>query len=115
MDNISVADIVCSWTSDPSQLSKRSESGETQVFVGPEGVIQNAKIILLTLPITSLRAVSDNLIRLVSLHEVGHALGLLGHSQNPADVMFFSEPLTDERKELSTRDSKTIVRLYSRK
>jgi predicted Zn-dependent protease len=61
------------------------------------------------------RPVNDNLIRSVSLHEVGHALGLTGHSRHPTDVMFFSESLVDDKRELSARDRKTLVRLYSRK
>ena len=47
------------------------------------------------------------------LHEIGHALGMHGHSPNRNDVMFLAstaEPIT----KLSTRDKNTIRKLYRR-
>lgn len=43
----------------------------------------------------------------VFLHEIGHSLGLIGHSCNAADLMFFSGS-----GELSARDKATFRRLY---
>ncbi len=45
----------------------------------------------------------------IALHEAGHALGLMGHSSQPSDVMFDSSK-TDK---LSNRDKRTIRRLYA--
>lgn len=46
------------------------------------------------------------------LHQAGHALGIAGHSVNPADVM--SRNSKTPKKALSTRDKKTLVKLYNR-
>ncbi len=47
------------------------------------------------------------------LHEIGHALGLTGHSPSPGDVMY--KYVTHEtRPVLSERDRRTLQALYSR-
>jgi predicted Zn-dependent protease len=42
-------------------------------------------------------------------HELGHALGVWGHSSNPADIMF-THPLVNE---LSVRDTNTVQKMYA--
>ena len=46
------------------------------------------------------------------LHEIGHALGIHGHSPNPQDVMF-SNATPEVYSTLSKRDINTIRRMYN--
>ena len=52
---------------------------------------------------------SDSIMKLLSLHELGHAIGIWGHSDNPNDIMFDT---LDAQTGLSARDINTINRLY---
>jgi len=49
------------------------------------------------------------LLKNIVAHELGHALGILAHSSNSADLMY---PVTDECSRLSQADINTIKQLY---
>jgi len=52
------------------------------------------------------------LLKNIATHELGHALGMLGHSANKTDMMY---PITDEHSRISQRDINTVTRLYEHK
>lgn len=109
------ADIVCTWTSDTSKFMNTAEAGETTVY-GANNVIQHCTIQILTVPhpMSPGVPVSEPRLRWICLHEIGHALGLGGHTRNPQDIMFFSTPLAEVWKDLTPRDISTIQALYSK-
>ncbi len=113
----SQTNIMCDWTGDPNKVVERGrpvEGGLTKLSGQPQGgsdvAIVSARITILTnrggMPLT------DDDMKIVCLHEVGHALGINGHSNSNADVMFFSEAPTIWPA-LTKRDRATISRLYA--
>lgn len=56
---------------------------------------------------------STDQIHEVVLHEMGHALGLAGHSDDPRDIMYPSAS-QDGTRRLSGRDRNTLRELYAR-
>ena len=106
------ADIACVWTNDYSQVSSPAEGGEAQVHSTQEG-IDHVKIVILTADPTPDSPLNQNQVRAVCLHEIGHSLGLLGHSPQPSDIMFCTMPAADSKIAISPRDVDTIRKLYS--
>lgn len=111
-DDESAANIVCSWTNNPKEMMSSAEGGHAMVIPDAARGITKGILILLTVSPTS-GIVTDNFARRVDLHEIGHALGILGHSKSPDDIMFSSMPPADLACALSERDKNTLVALYS--
>lgn len=51
-------------------------------------------------------------VKYIAMHEIGHALGIRGHSSNPNDIMYYS--MQNRAPSLSSRDILTIRALYLR-
>lgn len=54
---------------------------------------------------------SPQVIYKTALHEIGHLLGLMGHSKNINDIMF---PSITKTESLSERDRNTLLELYKK-
>ncbi len=106
------AQIICDWTNDPKKMMTPKEGGYTIVTPDTKGIL-HADILILTLPPGGSKTMPPNFAKRVALHEVGHAIGLLGHSSSPNDVMYDTVPPNDQATALSDRDKNTIVSLYS--
>jgi tetratricopeptide (TPR) repeat protein len=105
------ADIKFRWTAEVQDLSQAAEGGETRVIRGFGGT-RTTKIQVLTKKQDGSK-LPGPLLRVICLHEIGHGLGMMGHSKNADDIMYASTPIAYERSELSKRDSNTLCRLYS--
>ena len=53
---------------------------------------------------------ADGVMLSVARHELGHAIGLWGHSPNPDDIMYFSQ--VRKAPLISSRDLQTLHRVY---
>jgi predicted Zn-dependent protease len=115
VQNPNKSDVMVSWTSSPNIRPGAVEAGQTKTLVQQnkltgDGKIMNAQISILTELMG--RPFNEDAMRKTCLHEVGHALGLQGHSDVPTDIMY---PTVNEHQvaRLKARDVNTLARLYS--
>lgn len=119
--NAQDADIVITFKDLPPDTCKGNRCTYTVAYTEPE--ISNDKILKqmnLTFYKTNpyKKNFTEQEIFNTALHELGHTLGIMGHSDNPEDVMFAMKDNTDYRylrigsNSLSMRDLKTLVLLY---
>lgn len=109
------ADIVCMWSDSISIRNGNLEAGRTTAITEVDRrtgqrYMRAAEVMILTR--IGPKVFGDNEIRKTTLHEVGHALGLQGHSHYPGDIMY----ATLSRHQvpyLQDRDTTTIQRLYA--
>ena len=112
VDNQAGSDIQCTWTNNPKDLINIAEAGETNLVSNSKGIVRG-KIKFLTVPLVKTLPITKNRMRTIFLHEIGHVLGMAGHTTTPSDAMFFSLEVKDEWRDLTDRDARTIQRLYA--
>lgn len=101
-------DITVTWTNDLHAPEFTAEAGDCRLSAGPNG-LDSAKIRLLTVDPFKEAPLGKEALHAVCLHEIGHALGLQGHSGAESDIMF---PILREDS-VSPRDRQTLFALYS--
>lgn len=108
------ADITCRWSADYARVKRTGEAGTTKTHLAPNGFINKVDITIFTKLSAKTESIPAESMRRVTLHEVGHALGLSGHSKNSKDIMFFSNTVCDSGEiALSKRDINTLLSLYA--
>ncbi|MBX9723089.1 MAG: matrixin family metalloprotease, partial [Candidatus Obscuribacterales bacterium] len=114
------ADLACTWTDDPAFLQEQGnkvEQGVARVFTeaqpAPDGTkcIVSAHVRILVNNRENGASLSSDDMKKTCLHEIGHALGMAGHSPSNRDVMFYSES-SAVWPSLTKRDKATILRIY---
>lgn len=112
------ADIVCRWSSDRKNFQQKdgAELGETRLnyLVSSsysDCQVTSATMTLCTMNLEGTKVISEEQMKNLCLHEVGHALGINGHSSNHNDIMFL---MTKEcaTTQLTQRDRNTLTHLY---
>lgn len=105
------ADITLRWSTNSKDLSQPAEGGEAKVMRRGERINSATIVVLTIMPVKEL-VMNDQLMHFICLHEIGHALGIVGHSPNRADVMYCSIPLSFDKCALTERDAKTLQHIY---
>ena len=114
VDSPNGADIKVIWSDQAVEASQGTEAGKTRNYAryNPNtnwGTIDRCEMRLLTrLPDREFTPVE---MRKAYLHEVGHAFGIAGHSQNRNDIMYFSVS-NHKVVNLSQADIGTLNYLY---
>lgn len=104
------ADINVEFTDDPAKLASPIEGAVTNFRDGNAGRISATTLILTR---RDGKPISLSQMQSIALHEIGHALGINGHSSNSEDIMFMS--VDKNQTTLSKRDVETLKALYKLK
>ncbi len=113
VDSPEEADIRVYWVNTLDTRGQHTETGTTfhAGITVPEirdEQLKNMEIKMATFDIAGKPQSPQNILA-VAIHEMGHAMGLLGHSEDIRDIMYAQNQLSFEP---STRDLNTIRRLY---
>ena len=110
LNNIDDAEMTVTWTDDLHSAPLRAEMGHAKLRANIDG-IERVDIELLTVNQYEQGPIGARLMRNICLHEVGHALGLQGHSPYKEDIMY---PQLTVQDGISPRDLNTLKALYAK-
>lgn len=101
------ADILLSWSNKIEEYYREHPMGMAELHrINQEKYYVEMQICLRD-PITG-KPLSNDQMKIVLLHEIGHAIGLWGHSKDKNDVMYYAS----DKLHLSENDISTVKTLY---
>jgi tetratricopeptide (TPR) repeat protein len=112
------ANVACYWVPECTKEMKKGELGVTKwTYMAHKKepnlwMPQTAQVFIVTLAPNSRKSISDWAMKAICLHELGHMLGITGHSPYRGDVMYATLSPYDIPQGLSDHDIATIKRLY---
>ncbi len=109
VDDKNLSDIEVVFETRPIANPNSLELGKTMPQYNNDGIIQKSHMQLYTTHPISKQEITKPEIYATFLHEMGHAIGIVGHSQEQDDLMYASSI----RKTYSERDIATIKAMYS--
>lgn len=112
VDKARDANIECKWTDSADNVTLAAEAGEAKIQISNNGIYHVIITLLTRLPESPTEKLTPALLQQVSLHEIGHALGIEGHSDKAQDVMYCSTNPNVEHPQLTQRDINTLYLIY---
>jgi len=121
------ANIRVSWETNPQANGAAGEEWERPSWEEVGGELKGTRVCTISVDL-SMRDWTKDEMRAILLHEMGHALGIKGHSDSKKDIMYWQmqdkvrqiyvpgpRPLFWRSlvKEPSQRDMNTLIRLYN--
>jgi len=102
------AELIVTWTDDMHAPELKAEAGKASVRQDSDG-IKSGTILLLTVSPFQEGPLQCDVLHNICLHEIGHSLGLMGHSPNTDDIMY---PLPTANR-ITPRDARTLHVVYA--
>lgn len=105
--NPNVANLIVKFVPVIPEAADR-EIGLTKARFTPDGKMVKAEVLIADKAPDG-RVLGKDAVYTVMLHELGHAIGIGKHSENPLSIMF---PAEDDRQEILKSDIKTLADIY---
>ncbi len=102
------ADILVFWSREPGRFQRRPRIAEA-ILIRLEHQRCRVEIQVNLRQWPSLENWDISSVYKAMLHEIGHAVGIWGHSPNPGDVLYYA----NDNEQLSERDRNTLHRVYA--